>query len=94
MKIVIHYTKENQQSKSIRVASAHYIGDYALRILFNNRQTKLVDFKAFLEKSKQPSIKKYMNEKYFKKFKIVHGNINWNDYEMIFPVEDLYEGKI
>jgi hypothetical protein len=30
----------------------------------------------------------------FKKFKIIDGNLMWNDYEMIFPLEDLYEGKI
>jgi hypothetical protein len=27
-------------------------------------------------------------------FKIVNGNLNWNDYEMIFPAWDLYRGIV
>jgi len=26
--------------------------------------------------------------------KIEKGNLNWNDYDMIFPVTDLYENRI
>ena len=33
-----------------------------------------------------------MDKEKFKAFKIVDGNINWNDYELIFSIEDLYEG--
>jgi len=54
----------------------------------------LVDFKPFLELSLHPSIKKYLEGKRFKEFKIVDGNLNWNDYDLIFPVEDLYAGHI
>ena len=39
-------------------------------------------------------IRKYLKEANFRNFKIRHGNINWNDYELIFPVDDLYKGKI
>lgn len=41
---------------SIEVASANYIGDYAIRISFNDGNEKLVDFKSFLIKSLHPSI--------------------------------------
>jgi len=30
----------------------------------------------------------------FQEYKLVDGNLNWNDYDMIFPLEDLYRGKI
>ena len=30
----------------------------------------------------------------FKNYEIVDGNLNWNDYDLIFPIEDLYEGKL
>ena len=46
------------------------------------------------EASLHPSIRKYLDEARFKLFDIIDGNLNWNDYDMIFPVEDLYEGKI
>lgn len=92
MKIAVDYS--NIPSLPIMIKNAEYIGDYAIRILFNNGVERLVDFKPFLSKSQHPSIKKYLNETLFSSFKIIDGNLNWNDYEMIFPISDLYEGNI
>lgn len=78
----------------INIVDAKYIGDFAMRIRFNNNEERLVDFKPFLLKSNHPSIKKYLKETLFKQFEIVNGNLNWSDYDMVFPIEDLYEGKI
>ncbi len=78
----------------IEIKSAKYIGDYAVRILFSDGVNLLVDFKPFLESSLHPAIKKYLNELNFKNFKIIDGNLNWNDYDMIFPINNLYEGKL
>jgi hypothetical protein len=41
-----------------------------------------------------PSIKKYLDERQFSNFNLSDGNLNWNDYGMIFPIWDLYNGKI
>jgi hypothetical protein len=84
----------NQTSEVIKIKQANYLSDYAIRITFNNGVEKLIDFKPFLSKSLHPSIKKYLNEKLFSNFAITDGNINWNDYELIFPISDLYNGKI
>jgi hypothetical protein len=92
MKITTEYT--NQNVEIIEVASAIYIGDYAIRVFFSNGFNKLVDFKPFLESSLHPSIRKYLDISKFKEYKIVDGNLNWNDYDLIFPIEDLYKGKI
>jgi len=78
----------------IKVATAIYIDDYAIRVSFNDETEKLVNFKPFLLKSLHPSISKYLDENLFKQFKISDGNLNWNDYDLIFPVHDLYEGII
>jgi len=78
----------------IKINYANYIGDYAIRIQFNDGTEKLVDFKPFLSKSLHPSIKKYLKEKLFAKYQIIDGNLNWNDYELIFPIWDLYNGRI
>jgi hypothetical protein len=78
----------------IEIISAKYIGDYAIRIFFSNGINKLVDFKPFLESSLHQSIRKYLDEKKFKNYKIIDGNLNWNDYDLIFPIEDLLEGKL
>jgi hypothetical protein len=93
MKIIQDYTG-NEPNDVIEIISANYIGDYAVRISFNDGIEKLVDFKPFLVKSIHPSISKYLNETLLKKFEIINGNLNWNDYDLIFPVSDLYEGQI
>ncbi|MBI2258719.1 MAG: DUF2442 domain-containing protein [Flavobacteriia bacterium] len=94
MKIVIEY-KENETTKAnLKVVLAKYLSDFAIRITFNDGTEKLVDFKSFLDKSLNPSIKKYLDESNFSKFKIVDGNLNWSDYDLIFPIRDLYKGKI
>ena len=92
MKITVKYIENSIEL--VQVKSAQYIGDYAIKILFSDGYKKLVDFKPFLENSLYPSIRKYLNETKFKSYQIVSGNLNWNDYELIFPIEDLYEGKI
>jgi hypothetical protein len=82
------------ENKLIEIKSAKYIGNYAIRILFNDSTDRIVNFKSFLESSLHPSIRKYLDESKFKQFKIINGNLNWNDYDLIFPVSDLYEGKL
>ena len=78
----------------IEIKSAVYIGDFAIRVLFNDEHSILVDFKSFLTKSSHPAIQKYQNEDKFRQFNLVDGNLNWNDYDMIFPLDDIYRGKI
>ena len=92
MKITEEYIDYNVDF--IGVESARYIGDYVIRVYFTDGFNRLVDFKPFLEASVHPSIRKYLDEAKFKEFQIVDGNLNWNDYDLIFPVYDLYEGKL
>ena len=93
MKIIQDYTG-NATGEVIEITSANYIGDFAIRFSFSDQTQKLVDFKPFLTRSLHPSIKKYLNEDLFKQFDIVEGNINWNNYDLIFPLHDLHEGQI
>ena len=92
MKIIEEY--DDFQIDLLEIKTARYIGDFAIRIFFNDGINKLVDFKPFLEASLHPSIRKYLYERRFKQFKLIDGNLNWNDYDLIFPLEDLYQAKI
>lgn len=92
MRITEEYT--NLPVDLIEIKSANYIGDFAIRLFFSDGFNRLVDFKPFLESSLHPSVRKYLDETQFIQFKIIDGNLNWNDYDMIFPVGDLHEGKI
>ena len=91
--MVITVIKE-KPNKIIKVIKADYLDDFVLRIFFCDGSDKVTDFKQFLSKSLQAQTSKYYDKKKFRKFKIVKGNINWNDYEMIFHIDDLYNGQI
>jgi hypothetical protein len=91
MKITV---ERSRPTKLIKVLKAKYLKDYVVRITFSDGQDRAVDFKPFLTNSGHPEIKKFLKESNFKKFKIIGGNVNWDDYKLIFPIEDLYKGII
>ena len=81
--------------ENIIVKEAKYMENYLLEIVFNNNKKTLVDFGGFLKTHSHPQYNKYKELKNFKKFKIENGNVVWGkDWDMIFPVYDLYKGKI
>ena len=77
----------------IEINNAHYLNNYKIEILFNNGRKRIIDLSDFLKKAKNPMTRKYLNKNIFKKFKIEYGDLVWGDYEMCFPIWDLYEGK-
>ena len=78
----------------ISINKAEYLGDYKIKLWFSDGMEKEVDFDLFLRNAKNPMARKYLDKKLFSNFKIEYGDIIWNDYEMCFPIWDLYEGKI
>jgi hypothetical protein len=94
MKITVDYSELKKETENLKIVEAKYLSDFVIRISFNDSTEMLVDFKPFLEKSSHPSIRKYLDEKKFSNYKVIDGNLNWNDYDMIFPIWDLYQGKI
>ena len=56
---------------------------------------KIVDFAGFLATHSHPQFNKYKKQANFKRFNIENGNVVWRkDGDMIFPIDDLYTGKI
>lgn len=78
----------------ISILSAEYTGEYKVKLTFSDGVIREIDFAAFLHDAKNPMARKYLDKKLFRNFKIEYGDIIWNDYEMCFPIWDLYEGKI
>lgn len=76
--------------KIISIISAKYIDDFKINLVFDDKHSLTINFYDFLSQSKLPDLQKYKNKRNFKKFKIMNGNLIWGDYEMIFPLEDLY----
>ncbi|MDI6791577.1 MAG: DUF2442 domain-containing protein [bacterium] len=78
----------------IGIKSAEYITDYKLRLCFNDGNERVVNFGPFLHKSLNPMVREYLNLDRFKKFTLEYGDLVWNDYDLCFPIADLYEGRI
>lgn len=91
---IVEEPNEIYDIEVINVISAQYIDNYSIKIQFDNKFEQTVDFTSFLNNSHHPTIKKYRDKNLFQEFKIVNGNLNWNDYDMIFPIHELYSGKI
>jgi len=94
MRIIVDYKYSKTEYNQLKIETAKYLSDYAIRIKFSDGNERLVDFKPFLSKSLHPSIKKYLDEDRFSNFSLTDGNLNWNDYDLIFPLSDLYNGQI
>ena len=94
MKIAVDYSNSIHEFTTITIVEAVYDFKYKIKIKFNDGTNNTVDFESFLTKAQHPSIKKYLDLNLFLNFRLIDGNLNWNDYDLIFPIWELYEGKI
>ena len=76
---------------SIEITKAIYLNDYRIYLQFSDEKTQIVDFKIFLENSQNPVTRKYLDINLFRDFKLEYGDLVWHDYELCFPIIDLYE---
>ncbi len=73
------------------ITNASYLYGYKLKLNFSDSHVNTVDFEKFLTKARNPMITKYRNIDLFRKFEIEDGDLMWNDFEMSFSLEDLYD---
>ena len=78
----------------VSINDALYLSDYKIQFDFSDGTKRTIDFESFLKKAKNPMTKKYLMKKNFKNFQLEYGDIVWNDFELCFPIWDLYKGKI
>ena len=78
----------------ISIVSADYLENYKIALKFNDEKEVVIDFEDFITCSQHPDIKKYKDLSEFKNFHLDFGELEWNDYELAFPIYDLYQGKI
>ncbi|MCS6260651.1 DUF2442 domain-containing protein [Shewanella baltica] len=78
----------------LSVVDAKHLTGHILEITFNNGHKEVVDFASFIFSVGHPDYEAYKNVETFLRFKIEDGNLNWDDYTMIFPVEDLYSNRV
>ncbi len=78
----------------LSVVSARVVAPLTLAITFSDNETRIVDFGPFLRAAGHPDVRAYLDDARFGQFRVVDGNVNWGDYDLIFPVADLYAGSI
>ncbi len=78
----------------VSINKAEYVGNYKIQILFSDDKVEVIDFRQFLQNSKNPMTTKYLDENLFTSFEIKYGDLVWNDYDLIFPIWDLYTNNI
>jgi hypothetical protein len=78
----------------LRILKAECVHGHTLKLVFSNDIERMVDFKPFLGSSRHPNIRKYLRPSAFKKFLLKDGDLMWGDFDLIFPIMDLYENRI
>ena len=81
-------------SATINITSAIQTGEYRIRLVFDDNTVQEVDFKPFLTRSHHPDIRAYLEPVRFANFRVEYGELVWGDYELCFPVFDLYRNTI
>ena len=83
-----------QQDWAVAIEQAEYTNGYILRLRFDDGKEANLDFAPFLHQSLNPLIRQYLDIEKFKNFTLEYGDLHWNDYDLCFPIADLYEGRI
>ena len=79
---------------AINIVSATQVGPYRLRIEFDDKTVQEVDFGPFLSRSRHPDIRAYLDPARFSAFRLAFGELVWGDYDLCFPVIDLYRNSL
>ncbi len=81
-------------SQIISIEQVKQLDNYKLELVFNDQSSQIIDFKPLLFQSLNPLIRKYLAPEEFAKFEVDDGDLEWNDYDLCFPIADLYENRI
>jgi hypothetical protein len=79
---------------AVDVVLAEALGRHVLNLTFSDGHVATVDFGPFLKNVLNAETRQFLNVKRFRAFRLVYGNVVWGDYEMCFPIEDLYRGRV
>ena len=83
-----------QTADYLEIAEAKYVSGYKIRLSFSDGKVRVMDFEPFLRKARNPDLAQYRQLRKFKSFRLHYGELMWGDYEMLFPIADLYKGDI
>lgn len=79
---------------TINIVTAEQVGDFRIRLKFDDGVEQTVDFKPFLTHALHPDIRAWLDPERFATFRIEYGELVWGDFDLCFPVIDLYRNQI
>jgi len=79
---------------TINIVTAERAGDFRILLGFDDGTSQMVDFEPFLSGSRHPDIRAWLDPARFATFRIEYGELVWGDYDLCFPVIDLYLNQI
>jgi len=78
----------------INIVSAIQAGDFGIRLTFDDGTVQTVDFKPFLLHARHPEIRQWLDPQRFASFRLENGELIWGDFDLCFPMIDLYRNQI
>ncbi|MGQ0592657.1 MAG: DUF2442 domain-containing protein [Gammaproteobacteria bacterium] len=79
---------------AINIVTAEPAGEYRLHLTFDDGMKQTVDFQPFLTHAHHPDIRVYLDPGRFSAFRIEYGELVWGDYDLCFPIIDLYRNQL
>ncbi len=76
-----------------KITKVKYLSDYKLKVVFDNGEKRIADFKDFLFKSHNPMTTQFRDKKRFKNVSIAFGHLTWEDGQMDIPAESIYNNE-
>ena len=78
----------------LTVVKADFLGDYRINVHFSDGTQRVVNFADAFSRL-QGYYAQYRQPELFQTFTIASGNLVWGeDWDVIYPTWDLYEGKV
>jgi hypothetical protein len=80
--------------EEVDISSAKRVGEFRLQLRFSDGVEREIDFERFLRGASNPQIREFLDERKFASFELKDGELVWGDFELCFPISDLYDGNI
>ena len=88
------YQRKDVEMEHIFIVSAEDAGNLCVRLTFNDGHQSVVNIGEFIRQHPHPQYNKYLDPDMFRTFVVDDGNVVWGeDWDLIFPIENLYIGK-
>ena len=77
------------------ITKATNVGNLSIDLKFSDNTSRVVNIGDFIRRHPHPQYNMYLDERKFSRFTLDGGNVVWGkNWDMIFPIEQLYTGNI